>query len=273
MILSSKQIEQLLHGNKEWQDWVKPLQTMLAKYQINTPDRIAMFIAQCGHESLNFTVLEENLNYSEKGLNAVFPKYFQKAGRDAKLYHRDSERIASVVYADRMGNGDEPSGDGWLWRGRGVVQLTGRDNYTSFSGYVRKPLDKIIGYLEQKDGALESACWFWNTNNINKYADNQDIKGATKRINGGYNGLSDREHHYHRAMSILDGSYKPQKAPVLLKVGSTGPEVAKVQEVLGLDADGIFGLMTEGAVKAWQDENKLTADGIVGPKTYAAMIK
>lgn len=78
MILSSGQIEQLLHGNKEWQEWVNPLQTMLATYQINTPERISMFFAQCGHESLNFTVLEENLNYSEKGLNAVFPKYFQK---------------------------------------------------------------------------------------------------------------------------------------------------------------------------------------------------
>jgi len=205
MILSSGQIEQLLHGNKDWQEWVKPLQTMLAKYQINTPERISMFFAQCGHESLNFTVLEENLNYSEKGLNAVFPKYFQKAGRDAKLYHRDSERIASVVYANRMGNGDELSRDGWLHRGRGIVQLTGRDNYTRFSKYVGKPLAQIIDYLEQKEGALESACWFWNTNNLNKYCDKGDVKGATKRINGGYNGLADREHHYHRAMSILDG--------------------------------------------------------------------
>jgi len=273
MILSSGQIEQLLHGNKEWQEWVKPLQTMLAKYQINTPERISMFFAQCGHESLNFTVLEENLNYSEKGLNAVFPKYFQKAGRDAKLYHRDSERIASVVYANRMGNGDEPSRDGWLHRGRGIVQLTGRDNYTRFSKYVGKPLAQIIDYLEQKEGALESACWFWNTNNLNKYADSQDIKGATKRINGGYNGLSDREHHYHRALSILGGTYTPTPSPVLLKVGSKGPEVARVQEALALDADGIFGLMTKAAVQAWQDENGLNADGIVGPKTYAAMIK
>jgi len=128
MILSSGQIKQLLHGNKEWQAWEQPLKDILAKYQINTPQRIAMFLAQCGHESLNFTVLEENLNYSAKGLNAVFPKYFQRAGRDASLYHRDSERIANVVYADRMGNGDTSSGDGWLHRGRGVIQLTGASN-------------------------------------------------------------------------------------------------------------------------------------------------
>ena len=273
MILSSGQIEQLLHGNKDWKAWEQPLKDILAKYQINTPQRIAMFIAQCGHESLNFTVLEENLNYSAKGLNAVFPKYFQRAGRDASLYHRDSERIANVVYADRMGNGDTSSGDGWLHRGRGVIQLTGSHNYCLFAEAIGKTKDATIKYLGSKDGALESACWFWNTNGLNKYSDSGDIKGATKRINGGHNGLSDREHHYHRAMSILDGTYKPQKAPVLLKVGSRGPEVTKVQEALGLDADGIFGLMTKAAVEEWQDKNKLNADGIVGPKTYAAMIK
>ena len=272
MILSSGQIEQLLHGNKDWKSWEQPLKDILAKYQINTPQRIAMFIAQCGHESLNFTVLEENLNYSAKGLNAVFPKYFKNAGRDAAMYHRDSERIANVVYADRMGNGDTSSGDGWMHRGRGVIQLTGAHNYCLFAEAIGKDKDATIKYLGTKDGALESACWFWNTNGLNKYCDNGDIKGATKRINGGYNGLSDREHHYHRAMSILNGSYKPQTAPVLLKVGSRGPEVIKVQEALNLDADGIFGLMTKEAVIDWQKRNDLTEDGIVGPKTYAALI-
>ena len=146
-------------------------------------------------------------------------------------------------------------------------------NYSAFAEAIGKTKDATIKYLGSKDGALESACWFWNTNGLNKYSDSGDIKGATKRINGGHNGLSDREHHYHRAMSILDGSYKPQTAPVLLKVGSRGPEVTKVQEALGLDSDGIFGLMTKAAVEEWQNKNKLNADGIVGPKTYAAMIK
>ena len=272
MILSSGQIEQLLHGNKDWKSWEQPLKDILAKYQINTPQRIAMFIAQCGHESLNFTVLEENLNYSAKGLNAVFGKYFQRAGRDANAFHRQPERIANVVYADRMGNSNAASGDGWKYRGRGVIQLTGAHNYAMFADAVGKKLSQIIEYVSTKDGALESACWFWNKNDLNRYADNGDIKNATKRINGGYNGLSDREHHYHRAMSVLDGSYKPQTAPVLLKVGSIGPEVIKVQEALNLDADGVYGLMTKEAVMYWQRKNDLTEDGIVGPKTYAALI-
>lgn len=272
MILSSGQIEQLLHGNKDWKSWEQPLKDILAKYQINTPQRIAMFIAQCGHESLNFTVLEENLNYSAKGLNAVFGKYFQRAGRDANAFHRQPERIANVVYADRMGNSNAASGDGWKYRGRGVIQLTGAHNYAMFADAVGKKLSQIIEYVSTKDGALESACWFWNRNDLNRYADNGDIKSATKRINGGYNGLSDREHHYHRAMSVLDGSYKPQTAPVLLKVGSKGPEVIKVQEALNLDADGVYGLMTKEAVMYWQRKNDLTEDGIVGPKTYAALI-
>jgi len=272
MILSSGQIEQLLHGNKDWKSWEQPLKDILAKYQINTPQRIAMFIAQCGHESLNFTVLEENLNYSAKGLNAVFGKYFQRAGRDANAFHRQPERIANVVYADRMGNSNAASGDGWKYRGRGVIQLTGAHNYALFADAVGKKLSQIIEYVSTKDGALESACWFWNRNDLNRYADNGDIKSATKRINGGYNGLSDREHHYHRAMSVLDGSYKPQTAPVLLKVGSRGPEVTKVQEALNLDADGVYGLMTKEAVMYWQRKNDLTEDGIVGPKTYAALI-
>lgn len=272
MILSSGQIEQLLHGNKDWKAWEQPLKDILAKYQINTPQRIAMFIAQCGHESLNFTVLEENLNYSAKGLNAVFGKYFQRAGRDANAFHRQPERIANVVYADRMGNSNASSGDGWKYRGRGVIQLTGAHNYAMFADAVGKKLSQIIEYVSTKDGALESACWFWNRNDLNRYADNGDIKSATKRINGGYNGLSDREYHYHRAMSVLDGSYKPQTAPVLLKVGSIGPKVIKVQEALNLDADGVYGLMTKTAVMDWQKRNDLTEDGIVGPKTYAALI-
>jgi putative chitinase len=272
MTLTDDQIEHLLHGNKEWADWVEPVQTLLPKYEIDTPDRVAMFFAQCGHESLNFKVLEENLNYSAKGLNAVFPKYFKRAGRDANDYHRQPERIANVVYANRMGNGDTDSGDGWRHRGFGVIQLTGKNNQSAFATSIGKSLEDTLEYLQTKMGALESACWFWQRNNINVYADQQDIRGATKRINGGYIGLEDRTHHYHRALEILGGTYEPKPAPVLLKVGSRGDEVKKVQEALGQDADGIFGKLTEAAVIAWQGNNNLTPDGIVGPKTYAAMV-
>jgi putative chitinase len=272
MLVTEQQLEHLLHGNKEWADWVQPVQDILPKYEIDTPDRVAMFFAQCGHESRNFSVLEENLNYSAKALDAVFPKYFKNAGRNADDYHRQPERIANIVYASRMGNGDTESGDGWKHRGFGVIQLTGKNNQSAFASSIGKTLEDTLEYLQTKTGALESACWFWQCNNVNTYADQQDIRGATKRINGGYIGLEDRKHHYERALEILGGAYEPKPVPVLLKVGSTGEEVKKVQQALNQDADGIFGKLTEAAVIAWQGNNNLTPDGIVGPKTYKAMV-
>jgi putative chitinase len=272
MIVTERQLEELLHGNPDWKEWLEPVQKMLPKYGIDSANRLAMFFAQCGHESLNFKVLEENLNYSAKALNAVFPKYFRRAGRDAEEYHRQPEKIANVVYANRMGNGDTDSGDGWKHRGFGVIQLTGKNNQSAFAKSVHKTLEETLEYLQTKMGALESACWFWRQNSVNVYANQQDIRGATKRINGGYIGLEDRKHHYERALKILGGTYTPQPAPVLLKVGSRGEEVKKVQQALGQDADGIFGKMTEAAVIEWQSNHNLTPDGIVGPKTYAAMV-
>lgn len=272
MKVTKNQLMHLLHGNPQWNDWLKPVQEILPKYGIDTVDRVAMFFAQCGHESLNFKVLEENLNYSAKGLNAVFSKYFVNAGRDAEDYHRQPEKIANVVYANRMGNGDTASGDGWRHRGFGVIQLTGKNNQSEFANSIGKTLENTLEYLQTKMGALESACWFWNRNSVNVYADQQDIRGATKRINGGYIGLEDRKHHYERALEILGGTYKPKPSPVLLKVGSRGEEVKKVQQALDQDADGVFGKMTEAAVIEWQGNNNLKPDGIVGPKTYAAMV-
>lgn len=269
-MITKEQIHGLLHGNNDWESWVKPIQELLPKYDINTESRIAMFFAQCGHESLNFKVLSENLNYSAKGLDAVFPKYFKHAGREAADYHRQPERIANVVYSDRMGNGPIESGDGWLFRGRGVIQLTGRDNYTAFANSIDRSVERTIEYLETKTGALESACWFWKVNGLNNIA--TDIVAATRRINGGKNGLADRKHHYQKAMEILGGTYVPKPDPILLKVGSSGSAVKQIQEVLGLEADGIFGKVTEKRVKQWQYHNGLEVDGIVGPKTFAAMV-
>lgn len=271
MNLTSDQIKGLLHGNNDWESWVEPIQEMLPKYDINTATRIAMFFAQCGHESLNFKVLSENLNYSAKGLDAVFPKYFKNAGRKAVDFHRQPERIANVVYCDRMGNGPTESGDGWLFRGRGVIQLTGRSNYTAFANSINRSVERTIEYLETKTGALESACWFWQENGLNNLS--TDIVAATRRINGGKNGLADRKHHYEKAMQILDGSYVPKPDPILLKVGSSGEAVKRVQELLGLDADGIFGKVTEQRVKEWQDNVGLEADGIIGPQSYSLLVE
>lgn len=271
MKLTIEHTKELLEGNKDFEEWHGLMVDLLPKYEINTTNRMAMFFAQCGHESLNFRVLEENLNYSAKGLNAVFPKYFRNAGRDANDFHRDPVRIANVVYADRMGNGDIESGDGWLFRGRGIIQLTGRNNVTAFGNAIDRSVTRTIEYLSTKQGALESACWFWKENGLNDIAGN--VIRSTRKINGGTNGLEDRTHHFHRAIEILGGTYTPKPSPMLLKVGSTGSMVEKIQEKLGLDADGIFGLVTKQAVMKWQKERGLIDDGIVGPKTYKAMME
>ena len=271
-------VEAMLKGNKETKEWYDAMVDILPKYDINTPARVAGFVAQCGHESNNFTVLTENLNYSAKALDSIFPKYFKRAGIDAEAYHRQPEKIANVIYAGRMDNNDSDSGDGWCFRGGGILQLTGRSNYTAFGKSVGKTPEQATEYVRTKEGALASACWFWQTNNINKYCDSGDIVGMTKRINGGTIGLEDRKAHYEHAIEVLTGSAVVHLATVevsnpsgVLRKGSKGDMVKKMQEVLGLDADGDFGPGTERAVKSWQAEHNLTADGIVGPATMKAM--
>ena len=231
-----------------------------------------MFIAQCGHESNNFKVLSENLNYSAKALDSLFGKYFKRAGRDAQEYHRQPRKIANVIYAGRMDNGATDTDDGWRFRGGGILQLTGRYNYTEFARAMEMSPEDAVDYVRTKKGALDSACWFWDTNNLNKYCDAKDVKGATKRINGGYIGLEDREKHYKHAMEVLGGHWEPAAMVYeTIRVGSRGPTVRAVQEELEIGADGVFGKGTEAHIKAWQAENGLTADGIMGPASLALM--
>lgn len=274
MTITKDQVEQLLHGNPDIDEWSSAMSLLFPKYEINTPARIAGFVAQCGHESQNFKTLEENLNYSAEGLNRTFPKYFVKAGRDAQAYHRQPEKIANVVYANRMGNGDTASGEGWKFRGRGVIQLTGKDNYSRFAKYVGKSIDDTIEYLKTKQGALESACWFWKTNGLNEIADSGDIVAMTKRINGGTIGLEDRQKHYTHALAVLGGkaTAAPATASTTLRKGDKGPQVVKMQKALGIASDGDFGPGTETALKRWQAANGLTADGVAGPKTLAKLL-
>jgi putative chitinase len=275
-----KHAEELLKGNKDVEAWYKAMSKLFPKYKVTTPERIAGFIAQCGHESNNFRVLEENLNYSAEALDKIFPKYFKNAGRNAADYARKPEKIANVIYANRMGN-TQP-GDGYRFRGRGVIQLTGRDNYTNFGKTLNKDAEQVIDYVCTIAGALESALWYWNSRNINAAADAGDIVKMTKLVNGGTIGLEDRKKHYAHAMEVLTGKHHtptptdavaPAAAPSspVLRVGSQGDLVAKMQEVLGVTADGIFGPGTEAAVKVWQARNGLAADGIVGPATQAKM--
>lgn len=158
--------------------------------------RAAHFFAQCAHESGNFKTFSENLNYSSSGLNKIFPKYFARAGRNAAEYHRKPEMIANVVYASRMGNGDTASGDGWKYRGRGAIQLTGKNNYTAFSVWAKRPDVLTNPDIVATELAFESALWFFESNNLwsicDKGFDTATITQLTRRINGGTHGLDDR---------------------------------------------------------------------------------
>lgn len=175
----------------------------MSKFDINTPLRAAHFIAQLAHESGSFHYSSENLNYSAKALRAVFGKYFP-TDELAEEYARQPEKIASRVYADRMGNGDETSGEGWKYRGRGLIQLTGKDNYTNCGNATGMELVSNPDQLaENADAAVAAAGWFWDMRKLNGYADADDVKAITKRINGGYNGLEDREAYLARAKKVL----------------------------------------------------------------------
>ena len=139
----------------------------------------------------------ENLNYSEEALNSVFGRYFGKGKRNAKDYARNQEKIANYVYQDEFRSkrgalGNVNAGDGWLFRGRGIKQLTGRNNYAAFGKSVGMSAEEAAGYVATEKGAMESACWFWKTNKLQKWADKGDNKGLTKAINGGTIGLADR---------------------------------------------------------------------------------
>lgn len=203
-MITLEQLQQILPGNDCTEQWHQALVQLLPDYGINTSERVAAFLAQCAHESGQFQAIHENLNYKAASLQKVFPKYFPTQEL-AEQYAKQPEKIANRVYANRMGNGDESSGDGWRYCGRGLIQLTGRDNYQAFADSVQGNLEDVADYLATFEGAVQSACWFWETNDLNALADLGDIKTMTKRINGGYLGLEDRIEHYERIKEILCG--------------------------------------------------------------------
>lgn len=203
-MITVEQFSHLFPRNAHPQVWVDALNEVLPSYEINTPARVAAFLAQCGHESGGFTVLQENLNYSADGLNKIFKKYFPTL-ESATPYARNPEAIANRVYSNRMGNGDEASGEGWKYRGRGPIQLTGKSNYAECSDFLFQD-DTLLqnpDLLLEVEYALHSACWFWWKNDLNTYADAGDMLGATKRINGGTIGLEDRIAHYNEAVHLF----------------------------------------------------------------------
>jgi putative chitinase len=183
--------------------YVEPLIKVFKTYEINTPLRQAHFLAQVGHESGGFNFTKENLNYSADALLKVFPKYFN--ADSAASHARNPQMIANRVYANRMGNGDVVSNDGYNYRGRGLIQLTGKTNYTAFSKSVGLDLTKVVPYLETPEGAAMSAGWFWDTNKLNAKADTDNIQSVTKTINGGTHGIDDRMAILARAKTALIG--------------------------------------------------------------------
>jgi len=195
-------LEGIIGKNPYLDYWYNAICEILPVYEIDTPERVAAFLAQCAHESGNFRFLKENLNYKAESLVKVFPKYFPDMGT-AKQYEKKPEKIANRVYGNRMGNGDESTGDGFRYMGRGLIQLTGKNNYTIFAASIETPLEEIPEYLQTFEGAVQSACWFWEQNNLNKEADAKDIKTMTKKINGGFIGLEDRIKHYNHALHLF----------------------------------------------------------------------
>jgi putative chitinase len=206
-VLTLEQLKKMLPKNPYVADWHEALEQLLPDYDINTPKRIAAFIAQCAHESGNFMVLKENLNYRPATLRKIWPRHFPTDAIANDYASRlDKQRhIANRAYANRMGNGDEASGDGHKFLGRGLIQLTGRNNHQAFADSVEMDINDVPEYLATFEGAAQSACWFWETNNLNRFADKDDIKGLTKAINGGYIGLEDRIKHYNHALHVMGG--------------------------------------------------------------------
>lgn len=181
--------------------WLAPLQTACDAHQINTPPRAAAFLAQVGVESARLTAVVENLNYSAEGLLATFPKYFTEA--EAQLYARRPPAIANRVYAGRYGNGDEASGDGWRYRGRGLMQITFHDNYQLCGVALGLPLVQQPDLLAVPANAAASAAWWWTTHGLNALADAGQFQQITRVINGGLNGYSQRLYLYGAVKKAL----------------------------------------------------------------------
>ena len=180
--------------------WLQPLEDTFAKYDINTPTRQACFIGQCAHESNNFRTLEENLHYSAAALMRVWPSRFPDLDV-ANQYANNPEKIANKVYGGRMGNTED--GDGWKYHGRGLIQLTGKENYANCGSGLNVDLLGDPNLLVTPEYAALSAGWFWNKKGLNSLADSGDIETITKRINGGLIGLIDRKAKIAKAEQVL----------------------------------------------------------------------
>jgi putative chitinase len=202
--LTLDQLKQIVPNNPYIDHWYEALCEILPDYDIDTPQRIAAFLAQCAHESGGFRAIKENLNYRPETLVKLFKKYFDLPTAQQYCAHPNKqEAIANRIYGGRMGNGPEASGDGYRYCGRGLIQLTGKDNYTRYAQSLEISVEEASEHLTTFEGCVQSAAWFWEANNLNQYADSGDILTMTKRINGGTIGLEDRIKHYNHACHVL----------------------------------------------------------------------
>ena len=230
---------------------------------INNHNRLAVFIGQLCHESNGFAVLGENLNYSAKRLMQVWPSRFPNI-KQAKQYARNPKALANKVYNGRMGN-RAGTHDGWSYRGRGVIQMTGRNNYKLY-GYEDNP-----DQLKDLYNGLVAAAEFFIENGLMSASDNLWHKIVCKRINGGLHGLKDRTKRTNKALAALSGGVVLEQFK-LIKLGSRGKRVKLVQRALGVNDDGIFGNGTKRAVKKYQADSGLYPDGIIGENTYKSLL-
>ena len=198
------QLKQIVPGNPHIDHWYEALCEILPDYDITSKERVAAFLAQCAHESGGFKAIKENLNYRPATLVSLFKKYFdlETATRYCAMPDKQAA-IANRIYANRMGNGPEESGDGYRYCGRGLIQLTGKDNYTRYAQSLEISVEEASEHLTTFEGCVQSAAWFWEANNLNQWADKGDILTLTKRINGGTIGLEDRIKHYNHALHVL----------------------------------------------------------------------
>lgn len=297
-MITVAQLQQILPANKEVAAWHKAIVAILPKYGIVTSKQVAAFLAQCGHESADFTVLEENLYYSAKQLQKTWPKRFN--AKLAAEVAKQPRRIAEIAYGGRMGN-SQP-GDGYLFRGQGIIQLTGRENFMLFGQSLNINAEAAAEYVHTKQGAVEAAGWYWKRNNLNSWVAKDDIDGLSDAINigrktakiGDAHGYPERLKRFNRALNVLEGVEDlepvtvptlapkapdvvavPPDAPIMarpLRRGAKGDLVKKVQAALNVDADGSYGPITEAAVKIWQEANGAVATGALSKAQVETLI-
>ena len=196
------QLQQIIGNNRYIQQWFDSLTKLLPNYDITSNERIAAFLAECCEESINFTAVSENLNYRPETLMRIWPHHFPTI-EIANQYAHEQEKIANLVYANKIGNGNEASGDGWRFCGRGLIQLTGRENYQQFADSMGMDIEDVSEYLETFEGAIQGACFFWKRGNLNSLADQGEIDKITRVINPAGLGIDERRTIYENALKIL----------------------------------------------------------------------